>query len=120
MVMSESANSYRIFVNDTVIYSGNFDEVPDKFRQDLTEALDEWGDVLGKSNLNEMIYSLLAWYEEREYVCNDCGKEHYDQKVSCDNCGAGINSQYRYERDERLTRIMLCIGMITHIEINEN
>lgn len=119
MSMSETDNSYRIFVSDDEIYYGNFDEVPEKFRDDLKEALDEWGTVLGKSNLNEMIYSLLAWYDQRLYVCNECEEEFSETRNSCDSCGnINIETKYKYERDEKLTRLMLCIGMITHIEIN--
>ena len=114
-----SSNTYRIFVNESEVYSGNFEEVPERFRSELLEALDEWGTVLGKSNLNEMIYSLLAWYEERIYVCSECSREHDEEVDSCDTCGGEeIDMTYRYDRDERLTRLMLCIGMITHVEIN--
>lgn len=118
MVMTESENNYRIFVNESEVYNGSFREVPDKFRHDIVEALDEWGDVLGKSNLNEMIYSLLVWYEERVYSCTDCNEEHEQERESCEQCGAEVIPQYKYERDERLTRLMLCIGMITHVKIN--
>lgn len=114
---TKSTNRYSIFVNDTEIYEGDFREVPEKFRDSLTEGLDEWGEILGKSNLNEMIYSLLAWYEEKQYLCSDCGEEQYPEADECEYCGAEVYSQYRYDRNEKLTRIILCTGMITHIQI---
>ncbi len=116
--MTETENEYRIFVNDDLVYKGSFSEVPDKFRGDIAEALDEWGDVLAKNNLNEMIYSLLAWYEERIHLCTECSKEHEEQTDSCEHCGAEVTSYYKYERYEQLTRLMLCIGMITHVKIS--
>jgi len=115
--MSYSENSYEVYVNDSRIYAGNFQEVPDRFRDDILEALDEWGTVLAKSGLNEMLYSLLAWYEEKIYLCENCNKEFDDETQFCTSCGESVKSRYKYERDENLTRIIMCIGMITHVDI---
>lgn len=115
--MSNSKNNYEVYVNDSRIYEGDFTEVPERFRGDIKEALDEWGSVLGKSGLNEMLYSLLAWYEERIYICENCDSEFEEEIRYCTSCGENVKSGYKYERDENLTRIIMCIGMITHVNI---
>lgn len=116
--MNVSDYEFIIYVNQEAIYSGSFEEVPDHHRENIVESMEEWGTVLRGRNLNEMIYSLLAWYDEKVYICTCCGMQSDEELSKCSECSGEIVQQYRYERDENLTRLMLCIGMITHVEIN--
>ncbi len=113
---------FSIFVNDDEIYSGDFGEVPEKKRSSITNDLAEWSDSLGKRGLNELIYSHLAWYEEKDLYCSECGARAGDggnEGGKCARCGGGLVTRYVHERSKRLDMIMTCVGMITEVKITE-
>ena len=111
---------FSIFVNDDEIYSGDFGEVPEKKRSSITNDLAEWSGSLGKRGLNELIYSHLAWYEEKDLFCSDCGaRAEGDEGGKCARCGGGLITRYVHERSKRLDMIMTCVGMITEVKITE-
>ena len=110
--------SFRIFVDTEQIYYGDFSEVPQKFRGDILEALDEWGEVLGKSGLNEMIYSLFTWYEKKDMFCAECN-EVFEDRSDCVNCGIELVTRSRYSQNEKISGLLNCVGMITHLEIEK-
>ena len=110
--------SFKIFVDDEQIYYGDFSEVPENFRENILEALGDWGEVLGKRGLNEMIYSLFTWYGKVEMVCEDC-KQSFEQQIDCVNCGGVLISKSKYEQNEKITNLLNCIGMITHLEMEQ-
>ncbi len=118
-VSGKGVKVYKIFVDDLEIYSGSFEEIPERFRSDVIEAFDEWGTVLTGRNLNEMIYSLLYWYEEKYFRCMECEKSFEDKKDRCVFCDGELKEFYKYEHNPKLTRIMECVGMITHAEIEQ-
>ena len=109
-----------IYVNENEIYSGELGEVPEKFRARMTRDLSEWADSLGKRGLNELIYSHLAWYEEKAVYCTQCGK-HYDDGSAgvCGECGGKLAERYVYDRDKGLDMIITCVGMITRVEVTK-
>lgn len=77
---------FRIFVESDMVYFGDFSEFPQEQRERMVEALDEWGEVLGKSGLREMIFSLLAFYDQRQYECIKC-RENSNENAVCPVCG---------------------------------
>ena len=107
---------YKVFVDDSEIYSGDFSEVPTKFRGKIVEAFSEWGEIMGKRSLNEMIYSLFFWYDDKEYVCDRCN-QIYDENIHCSDCNIGLESRNKYDKDEKISHLLTCVGMITHIEV---
>ena len=110
--------NFRIYVEEEQIYSGNFSEVPDEHREKIIEALHEWGEVLGKSGLNEMIYSLFIWYNQKQFECLKCN-ERFTEQVICINCGEKVISVNKYRQNEKISGLLNCIGMITHLEIGQ-
>ena len=108
--------NFRIYVEKEKIYSGNFSEVPDEYRENIVEALNEWGEVLGKNGLNEMIFSLFTWYNQIEYHCLKCD-ELYGKQAACRICGEELISKNKYEQNEKINGLLNCVGMITHLEI---
>ena len=110
------SEKFEIFVDDTAIYSGNFSEVPEHFRSNIIETLTEWGTVIGKRGLNEMIYSLFTWYDEVGKMCNNCSRT-YTEGEFCLNCNSELIHTFRYERNENLSKLLTCVGMITHLKI---
>lgn len=111
---------FSIFVNDDEIYSGGFEEVPEKKRSSITNDLAEWSGSLGKRGLNELIYSHLAWYEEKDLFCSDCGARAVGgEGAKCARCGGELETRYVHERSKRLDMIMTCVGMITEVKITE-
>ena len=109
---------FSIYVDNEEIYTGNFSEVPDEHRITIVDALNDWGEVLGKNGLNEMIYSLFTWYNQLHYVCNDCSLSYNDQST-CKDCGRELDQENRYQQNEKITSLLNCVGMITHLEISE-
>jgi len=105
-----------IYVEEKTVYSGDFKEVPEKFRIPLIEALQEWADCMGKSGLNEMIYSFFTWYDKSNLVCKKCNLIFEDQK-KCTRCDGELKIEYFYERNSELDFLLTCIGMITKVEI---
>lgn len=111
---------FSIFVNDDEIYSGSFGEVPEKKRSSITSDLAEWSGSLGKRGLNELIYSHLAWYEEKDFFCSECGtRSENGAGGRCARCGGKMVTRYVHERSAGLDRIMTCVGMITGVKITE-
>jgi hypothetical protein len=115
-----SAFNFRIFVNEKEIYSGDLGEVPERFRARMIRDLAEWADSLGKRGLNELIYSHLAWYEEKCMQCAGCGMRDAGEGLSeCAECGNRLGERYVYERDKKLDMIITCVGMISKVEISK-
>ncbi len=111
---------FSIFVNDDEIYSGSFGEVPEKKRSSIASHLAEWSGSLGKRGLNELIYSHLAWYEEKDFFCSECGtRSENGTGGRCARCGGKMVTRYVHERSAGLDRIMTCVGMITGVKITE-
>ncbi|MCL4243625.1 MAG: hypothetical protein KJ002_00590 [Candidatus Dadabacteria bacterium] len=109
---------FSIFINDDEIYSGDFGEVPEKKRASITNDLAEWSGSLGKRGLNELIYSHLAWYEEKDLFCSECGARTEDGAGGeCARCGGEMVTRYVHERSAQLDMIMTCVGMITEVKI---
>jgi len=119
--MEELSNFYcRILVNEEEIYSGRLGEVPEKFRSQMIRDLSEWADSLGKRGLNELIYSHLAWYEEKAMHCEECGVRYTEGGAGeCAECGNKLGERYVYERDKKLDMIITCVGMITKVQISK-
>jgi len=107
---------FRIYADSDPIYSGNFSEVPTEHRKKIVEALNEWGEVLGKGGLNEMIYSLFFWYNQTEFVCSKCEKTFKEESV-CSTCGQQLSESDKYEHNESIDHLLNCIGMLTRLEI---
>lgn len=113
---------FSIFVNDDEIYSGDFGEVPEKKRATIANDLAEWSGSLGKRGLNELIYSHLAWYEEKDLFCSECGARDENSSGEgreCARCGGRLVTRYVHERSTRLDMIMTCVGMITEVKVTE-
>jgi hypothetical protein len=106
----------KIYVNEDEIYAGYLGEVPEKFRKGMKRDLTDWAGSLGRRGLND-----LAWYEEKDLHCAECGKsevaEHDDK---CPDCGGKIAESYIYERNKSLDIIITCVGMITAVRISED
>ncbi|MBI2487008.1 MAG: hypothetical protein HYW01_08625 [Deltaproteobacteria bacterium] len=107
----------RIYVDKEEIYAGDLTEVPERFREGITEAFSDWADSLGKRGLNELVYSLLTWYEKKGMYCERCDTWN-EEKKTCPECGAKINERFVYERNKKLDLILTCVGMISRIEVS--
>jgi len=118
---------FRVFVDDDVIYSGSFEEVPERYRRRLAEDLVTWADSLRVRSINELLYSHLAWYAKVLLRCAGCGwsdeswlnERQSREGVSCPSCGERLSVSRVHERREKLDRILSCIGMITRVEVSE-
>ncbi len=107
---------FTIYVGEERIYSGPLEEIPDHYRENLVEAISEWGDCLSKSGFRELIYSSLHWYTLKTYYCGDCAKE-LDSGGSCGECGGDVSEDFAHERNPEIDRIMMCIGLIDRVEM---
>lgn len=107
---------YKIYVDKDVIYTGDLSEVPLKYRNDLESALKDWGDVLSKRSLNELIYSTFYWYFKKIKCCRNCNITS-ENIEACSECGSDMLERYLYDRNEEIERIFDCIGMITSVDI---
>ena len=107
---------FNIYVDSDEVYSGNFSEVPSEHREKIVEALNEWGEILGKSGLNEMIYSLFFWYNEKEFFCVKC-EITYKDGATCSDCGQELSELKKHEQNEKIDNLLNCVGMLTHLEI---
>ncbi len=107
---------YKIYVDKDIIYDGDLSEVPEFYRENLESALKDWGDILSKRSLNELIYSSFYWYYQKEYSCRNCNIIS-DEKESCNTCGSEMHEKYLYGRNKNIDRIFDCVGMITSVEI---
>lgn len=108
--------TFKIYAENEEIYVGNFEEVPDHYRDNLIEALVDWGDCLSKGGLNELLYSSFHWYKDMKYYCDNC-RVFYGDKTSCEKCGKELDQKYVHRRDNRIERLLECIGMINRVEI---
>lgn len=107
---------FTIYVGEERIYSGPLEEIPDHYRENLVEAISEWGDCLSKSGFRELLYSSLHWYTLKTYYCGDCVKE-LDSGGSCGECGGDVSEDFAHERNPEIDRIMMCIGLIDRVEM---
>ena len=108
----------KIYVDDDEIYSGDLSEIPEKFRVRIVGDISEWAECLGKSGVNELLYSHLVWYNKKGNYCSTCEVINEDIEIEeCDSCSAQLEKRYIYERDEQIDKILTCIGMITRIEV---
>ena len=107
---------FNIYVDTDRVYSGTFNEVPTEHRDKIVEALDEWGEILGKSGLNEMIYSLFFWYNEKEFYCEKCDAKFKDL-ATCSDCGQELSELKKHEQNEKIDNLLNSVGMLTHLEI---
>lgn len=106
----------RVYVDKEVIYEGDLREVPEKFRGEIMEALADWSDSLGKRGLNELVYSLFAWYETKGKYCQNC-EEWAEEEESCSICGGGLKEKFIHERNKKLDLLLTCVGIISRIEV---
>jgi len=118
--MEQKTNFFcTIYVDENKIYSGDLTEIPEKFRNRVIEDIAEWADSLGKRGINEMLYSHLVWYEKRGKFCQSCENLEEDLDTGeCESCGAELKERYIYERNDRLDKIMTCVGMISKIQVS--
>jgi len=107
---------FTIYVGEERIYSGPLEEIPDYYRENLVEAISEWGECLSKSGLRELIYSSLHWYNAKTYYCGACEKE-LDSGDGCGECGGDASEVFAHERNPEIDRIMMCIGLIDRVEM---
>lgn len=108
----------KIYVDDDEIYSGDLSEIPEKFRARVVEDISEWAGCLGKSGVNELLYSHLVWYHKKGTYCSSCEIISEDSEIEeCDTCSAQLEERYIYERSEQIDIILTCIGMISRIEV---
>jgi hypothetical protein len=112
----------KIYVNEDEVYSGDLSEVPLRFRGRIIDDLMEWSSTLGKRGLNELLYSHIAWYEEMGKYCSACGRwvdeAGEESETVCGACGEKPEHRYVYERNEKLDRIITCVGLITEIRVS--
>ena len=108
----------RVFVNEDEVYSGGFEEVPETYRKKIRRDLSEWSDRLGKTGLNELLYSHLSWYDAMDTYCMDCG-EFRDGGAgdSCGVCGSRLSMKYVHDRNKNLDLLMTCMGMISRVVV---
>ncbi|MCZ6684987.1 MAG: hypothetical protein O6849_03255 [Candidatus Dadabacteria bacterium] len=108
-----------IYVDEDEIYSGDLSEIPEKFRHRIIGDIAEWAESLGKGGINELLYSHLVWYERKADYCEECDKWYEDLGTKiCETCGAKLKEDYLYERNPKLDKIMVCIGMISRIQVS--
>ena len=108
----------RIYVDKEEIYSGDLTEVPEKFREGIKEALSDWADSLGRRGLNELIYSLFSWYNEKGMYCDGCDSWGDDEE-KCSECGGKLKERFVYSRNKSLDLILTCVGMVSRIEVSK-
>jgi hypothetical protein len=106
---------FRIYVDKEEIYSGDLTEVPQRFRKGIKEALSDWSDSLGKRGLNELVYSLFTWYNEKGEYCEKCVK--WAEESNCQYCGGKLKERFVYERNKKLDLLLTCVGMISRVEV---
>jgi len=110
------SNFFRIYAESDPIYYGNFSEVPSEHREKIVEALNNWGEILGKGGLNEMIYSLFFWYNQKEFICSKCEKTFKEDSL-CSICGQQLSESDKYEHNEIIDNLLNSVGMLTRLEI---
>jgi len=110
------SKTFNIYADNDNVYSGCFDEIPSEHKEKITEALEEWGDILSKSGLNETIYSLLFWYNEKVYICRKCDVRSKEEG-NCNSCGELLTESFVHKRNEKIDNLLNYIGMLTRLEI---
>lgn len=111
--------NFGVYASGRRVYSGDFSEVPEPYRGELVEAIEEWSEVMVGWGLNELVYSFLCWHEEKVFRCGGCG---FSSGVSgrCADCGAVLEGRPKYERNEKISRLLMCVGSIERIVIEES
>ena len=109
---------FGIYVDNEIVYKGNFSEVPGLYRENLISSLDQWADTLSKKSLNELLYSSFYWYYKERLYCSSC-KEFFDDGKKCEKCNFELVNKYFHDRNTSIDRIMDCIGMITRVAVIE-
>lgn len=109
----------KIYVDNDEIYSGDLSEIPEKYRNRIIHDICEWADSLGKRGVNELLYSHLAWYEKRAPFCDDCDSYEDLDSNNCSNCSSELQEKYIHDRNEKIDKILTCIGMISKIEVGQ-
>lgn len=109
---------FTVFADNKEIYKGSLTEVPEYLRNNLIEALTDWQDQLSKSGLNELVYSSLHWYTEKNFYCAKCDISS-DINKTCEKCGSEMEEKFIHERDSEIDRLLDCIGMINRVEISD-
>jgi hypothetical protein len=107
----------RIYVENEQIYSGDLTEVPEKYREGMKEAFGDWADSLGRRGLNELVYSLFSWYNEKGTYCERC--DSWVDGEICSECGERSKERFLYVRNTQLDLVLTCVGMISRIEISQ-
>src|SRR3989304_2732219 len=95
---------FRIYVDKEEIYSGDLTEVPERFRKGTKEALSDWSDSLGKRGLNELVYSLFTWYNEKGEYCEKCCK--WAEESNYPYYRGVLNNQFVYKRNKKLDLLL--------------
>lgn len=110
--------SCKIYVDEDEIYSGDLSEIPEQFRNRIISDISEWADSLGKSGVNELLYSHLTWYNKKELYCENCSAAVDDlEDRQCSICSAEAKERYSYQRNEKIDKILTCVGMISKIQV---
>lgn len=119
--MEKSTNfSCKIYVDSDEIYSGDLSEIPEEFRDRIVGDISEWADCLGKSGVNELLYSHLVWYNKKGSYCQQCDQISEDtEMVACGTCATEVTEKFVYDRNDKIDRILTCIGMISKIEVSK-
>ncbi len=107
---------FKIYIGKENIYSGCLSEIPDYYRQNLIEAISEWGECLSKSGFRELLYSSLHWYTAKTYYCEDCKVESEDEKP-CPQCEGRMSVDFVHKRNPEIDKIMMCISLIDRVEM---
>ncbi len=109
----------KLYVDDDEIYAGDFSEVPKDTRLKIIDDLSEWADCLSKGGLNELLYSHLSWYDDRSKYCESCAVYSDETEWECVVCGSLVVERFIHERNTKLDKILMCVGMISRIEIDQ-
>ena len=120
--MEQNSNFFcKIYVDNDEIYSGDLGEIPEKFRARIVSDITEWAYCLGKSGTNELLYSHLIWYNKKGSYCEQCDTVFADSEVeNCETCTSDLEERFIYARNDKIEKILTCIGMITKIEVLNN
>ncbi len=100
------------------VYLGDFSEVPEPYRKELVEAIDEWGNVMVGWGINELVYSLMCWHEETVFEC-DCGFRS-ETRDRCETCEKTLERKPKYRRNEKIAHLLMCVGSLYKIKVEEN
>lgn len=119
--MEQNSNFFcKIYVDNDEIYSGDLSEIPETFRTRIVGDIAEWADCLSKSGTNELLYSHLVWYNKKGSYCGKCDEMFDDsENESCETCTSGLEKRYIYDRNDKIDKILTCIGMISRIEVKK-